>query len=131
MKSCREVTSDWDEVLGDSADQDARPEMDILLNRWLLYQTLSCRIWARAAFYQLSGAYGFRDQLQDVMALTVAKPKGCARAYVARGDASICRRATFSIGGIRLRAAACARECPMTVSGCHMPLSNSSRPQVT
>jgi cyclic beta-1,2-glucan glucanotransferase len=69
----REVTKRWDDVLGTVQITTPEPSMDILLNRWLLYQTLSCRVWARGAFYQMSGAYGFRDQLQDVLALTVAQ----------------------------------------------------------
>jgi cyclic beta-1,2-glucan synthetase len=68
-----EVTGQWDNVLGAVQVSTPEPAMDILMNRWLLYQTLSSRVWARAAFYQLSGAYGFRDQLQDIMALCVAK----------------------------------------------------------
>ena len=82
----RAVSKRWDEVLG--AVQVTTPDraMDFMLNRWLLYQTLACRVWARSAFYQAGGAYGFRDQLQDVLALTVAQ-RDIARAQLLRAAA--------------------------------------------
>jgi cyclic beta-1,2-glucan synthetase len=77
------ATDRWNDILCGVQVETPDPEMDLLLNRWLLYQTLSCRVWARAAFYQLSGAYGFRDQLQDVMALTVNR-RDVAREQILR-----------------------------------------------
>jgi cyclic beta-1,2-glucan synthetase len=78
-----EVTDDWADVLGAVHVTTPDRSLDIMLNGWLLYQTLACRIRARAGFYQASGAYGFRDQLQDVMALATVRP-AIARAQIVR-----------------------------------------------
>ena len=82
----RAVTKRWDDVLGTVQVTTPNRAMDLMLNRWLLYQTLACRVWSRAGFYQAGGAYGFRDQLQDVMALMVAQ-RDIARAQLLRAAA--------------------------------------------
>jgi cyclic beta-1,2-glucan synthetase len=84
--SLREVTQQWDDMLGTVQVKTPDRAMDILINRWLPYQILACRVWARTGFYQASGAYGFRDQLQDVMALCVSRPD-LAREHVLRAAA--------------------------------------------
>ncbi|MEP6705162.1 MAG: glycosyltransferase 36 associated protein, partial [Acidobacteriota bacterium] len=73
--SFAKVAAYWDEALGTIEVRTPDEALNTIVNRWLLYQTLSCRIWARSAFYQSGGAFGFRDQLQDVMSLVYAKPE--------------------------------------------------------
>jgi cellobiose phosphorylase len=65
----------WDRLLTTIQVQTPVLSVDVLMNRWLLYQSLSCRIWGRSALYQSSGAYGFRDQLQDSLAFVYAAPR--------------------------------------------------------
>lgn len=78
-----QVLGFWDDLLGTIEIKTPDASMDTLMNRWLLCQTLSCRVRGRSAFYQSSGAFGFRDQLQDVMSLVYSDPQ-VARAQILR-----------------------------------------------
>ncbi len=73
----------WRERLSVVTVRTPEPAFDAMINRWTLYQALACRMWARSALYQSSGAYGFRDQLQDVMAFVYAEP-ALAREHILR-----------------------------------------------
>jgi len=71
----------WKDLLGTIQVETPDKSMDLMINGWLMYQVISCRFWARTAFYQSGGAYGFRDQLQDVMAIGYLDPK-ITREYI-------------------------------------------------
>ncbi|HUQ45849.1 MAG TPA: glucoamylase family protein [Gemmatimonadaceae bacterium] len=79
----REAVARWEARLSTICVRTPSPEFDALVNRWTLYQALCCRMWARSALYQSSGAYGFRDQLQDGMAFVYTDPD-VTRAHLLR-----------------------------------------------
>lgn len=113
------IHNHWHNVLDKIVVNTPDTSVNLLVNGWLLYQTVACRLMARSGYYQSGGAFGFRDQLQDTLALSHAAPDRMREQII------LCASRQFiegmcSTGGTRHTATVCVPAVPMTIFGCRL-----------